>query len=103
MTDKDKEAFEKWFYSAILVNPLESHKEAWQAALEYERKRRSPLDALSLYDKLERERARGEKLEAENAKLRDCVEFYADLDDEAVGYDIRGVSYARQVFKELED
>ena len=41
------------------------------------------------------------KIEAENAKLRECVEFYADLDEEAIGYDIRGVTYARQVLKEL--
>jgi len=42
------------------------------------------------------------KLSAENAKLRECVEFYADLDEEAIGYDIRGVTYARQVLKELD-
>jgi hypothetical protein len=35
MTETDKEAFEKWFYSVTLVNPLHSHMSAWQAALEY--------------------------------------------------------------------
>ena len=44
-----------------------------------------------------------QKLQAENAKLRECVEFYADLDEEAIGYDIRGVTYARQVLKELDN
>jgi regulator of replication initiation timing len=37
MSAQDLEEFEKWFYSSVLVNPLESHKAAWQAALKYAR------------------------------------------------------------------
>jgi len=40
------------------------------------------------------------KLEEENKKLRECVEYYADLDDECIGYDIRGVTIAREALKE---
>lgn len=43
------------------------------------------------------------KIEAENKKLKECVEFYADLNDEVSMYDSRGVTEARQVLKELED
>ncbi len=42
----------------------------WQAACEYMRNKSGPLDALSLYEKLERERD-------ENKKLRETLEFYA--------------------------
>jgi chromosome segregation ATPase len=42
-------------------------------------------------------------LQAENKKLRECVEYYADLDDECVGYDIRGVTTAREALKEVEE
>lgn len=42
-----------------------------------------------------------EKLQTENAKLRECVEFYADVDN----HDLRETDFgklARQVLKELE-
>ena len=67
----DNEAFEKWHRdNQVFPNDGETAigyanrygKEAWMAALSWERKRRSPLDALSLYDKLEQERERSKKL-----------------------------------------
>lgn len=42
------------------------------------------------------------KLTIENAKLKECVEFYADLNDEVNMYDSRGVSTARQCLKDLD-
>lgn len=38
---------------------------------------------------------------SENKKLRDCVEYYADLGDECIGYDVRGVATARKALKEI--
>jgi hypothetical protein len=75
MNDQDKEAFDKWFLGldeshlsrVIKLNRGASQK-AWQAACEYMRNKSNPLDTLSLYEKLERERA-------ENAKLREALEF----------------------------
>jgi phage-related protein len=60
MNDKDKEAFDKWFiekyrydYNRLVVpESINPQKEAWQAACEYK--------------------------EAENKKLREALEFYAD-------------------------
>lgn len=49
----------------------------------------------------ERLEASIKNLQTENAKLRECIEFYADLDNEVDFYDSRGMSYARQVLKEL--
>jgi hypothetical protein len=74
MNDKDKEAFEKWFLSldnsylnrVIKLNRGASY-EVWQVACEYIRNKSNPLDALSLYEKLERERD-------ENKKLREALE-----------------------------
>jgi len=47
MTDKDKEAFEKWYfevpYKVDYHASLNQLKEAWQAALEYERARSEEL------------------------------------------------------------
>jgi hypothetical protein len=42
MTEKDKEAFEKWF-SDDYDTATDAAKDAWQAALEYERKRSERL------------------------------------------------------------
>jgi hypothetical protein len=69
MNDKDKEAFKEWYINKETL--FENCLEAWQAACEYMRSKSNPLDALSLYVKLERERS-------ENKKLREALEFYAD-------------------------
>jgi len=71
MNNQDKEAFEKWVKDFYQVDPydprLMNQSIAWQAACEYMRNKSNPLDALSLYEKLETERA-------ENKKLRDALE-----------------------------
>lgn len=41
------------------------------------------------------------KLKEENKKLVEALKFYADLNDEVVMYDSRGVAEARQVLKEI--
>jgi hypothetical protein len=75
MNNQDKEAFEKWFkdfYQIDRWDPrLMNQSIAWQAACEYMRNKSNPLDALSLYEKLETERAK-------NKKLRDALAWYAD-------------------------
>ena len=87
MNDKDKQEFLKWIVTKLTeedqdyikkgeISPYfkPSYKngkpdinEAWQAACEYMRNKSNPLDALSLYEKLETERA-------ENKKLRETLE-----------------------------
>jgi hypothetical protein len=62
MNDKDKEAFEEWF-AQNPVNKLEA-EEAWQAACEY---RQKDIDGIK------------EKLQSENAKLRECAEWYSNI------------------------
>jgi hypothetical protein len=64
MNDQEKEAFEEWV--EVAYSPTSSLA-AWQAACEYMRNKSNPLDALSLYEKLERERA-------ENKELRKTLE-----------------------------
>ncbi len=123
MNDKDKEAFEKWFYllgdshleRVIKLNRGASY-EAWQAACEYKQKEIDDLqkelvfvDSITVREVLNTNK----KLQAENAKLRECVEFYAvnGLASITVGqsldvklcqkFYING-SHARQVLKELE-
>jgi hypothetical protein len=79
MNDKDKEAFDKWFIKTyrydykdlVIPKSVNPQKEAWQAAIEYERFNHKYCVVGSL-DKL------CEKLEAENKKLREALEFYAD-------------------------
>ena len=70
MNDKDKEAFEKWWKS-IFGNQVyfgfSLCEESWKSACEYMRNKPDPLDALSLYEKLEREREK-------NKKLREALE-----------------------------
>ena len=101
--------------------------EAWQAACEYKQKEYS-----NIIDAMTRTSQNNAKLQAENAKLRECVEFYADRfswtesehptheyyagsirnDDSLVEYteacgdvfkDFCGGKRARQVLKELEN
>ena len=43
-----------------------------------------------------------QKLQAENAKLRECVEFYADYKNDNPDHDWNN-DFARQVLKELGD
>jgi len=95
MNDKDKEAFESWYYEHFkdcstrrvldYLNPLDL--EIWQAACEYMRNKSNPLDALSLYEKLERERN-------ENKKLREALEFYAKTESWDADGVICGDTYA---------
>lgn len=112
MNDKDKEAFRKCrdmseFYASCVADQktalvpedvCEGFVAGWQAACEYKNREYSDIVEARIQTSFN-----NVKLQAENAKLRECVEFYADLDEEAIGYDIRGVTYARQVLKELED
>ena len=69
MNDQDKQEFEKWYKNKESI--FDDCKEAWQAAIEYERFNHKYCVVGSL-DKL------CEKLEAENKKLRDALEFYAN-------------------------
>ena len=86
MNDKDKEAFEKWYQqyfkiSGITILNIPHHfTETWQAACEYKQAeidevRINANDVIVQTLNLSREM---DKLQAENAKLRECVEFYAD-------------------------
>jgi len=80
MNDKDKEAFEKWLEIEFgqEVDKARAYiyeKSIFRFACEYMRNKSNPLDALSLYEKLERERA-------ENKKLREALEFIASHDPE---------------------
>jgi hypothetical protein len=67
MIDKDKQAFEKWFkdYYEVDFNAgtarFMGQFISWKYACDYIRNR-SPLDPVSLYDKLEKERERSEVL-----------------------------------------
>jgi len=67
MNDKDKQEFEKAMKKLYNQPP----SELWQAALEYERYNHKYCVVGSL-DKL------CEKLEAENKKLREALQWYAD-------------------------
>lgn len=78
MNEEDKQAFEDWLSDAsnhcsdALAYEHERNfcYQAWMAGCEYMRNKCNPLDALSLYEKLELERAK-------NKKLRDALDFYA--------------------------
>ena len=72
MNDKDKEAFEKWFKTWNRAEFPSLCMETWQAACEYKQKEiddKYTEDITYLDEKIK-------KLQAENAKLRECVEFY---------------------------
>lgn len=86
MNDKDKEAFEKWWIEFVKkdlglnVKAIPDHKieKAWQAACEYKDKEinddeellRNHMNSIG-YRELK-------KLQAENKKLREALEFYAN-------------------------
>lgn len=87
MNDKDKEAFEKWWQNMydsyvefrdwqgcdITFDKKEDMQIGWQAACEYKNKEYSDIADARMQTSLN-----NVKLEAENAKLRECVEFYAE-------------------------
>lgn len=116
MNDKDKEAFVKWYSketASVLWEDLNGDEivvKAWQAACEYK--------DISLINgtRMKQMNEEIERLKAENAKLKECVNIYANKYawhgthinsddlwfDETQGY-FTGGKHARQVLKELED
>lgn len=74
MNNQDKEEFEKWLNenksSLVIHGGLKKMDDdfhlCWKTACDYMRNKSNPLDALSLYEKLETERA-------ENKKLKDAL------------------------------
>jgi len=137
MNDKDKEAFEKWWQQLydnhvefrdwqgcdLATDGKEDMRYGWQAACEYKQKE---IDDLNKYVEFQANVMcdmgeiilENKKLQSENSKLRECVEFYAktetwDADGWVVNSDIYapwdkfgvmvGGKRARQVLKELED
>ena len=111
MVDKDLEAFEEWFKSnanssfAVFLREnypdlgikwdREPARSSWISACEYMRSKANPLDALSLYEKLERERE-------ENKKLREALEFYAEYKNDDPGDDYNH-DVARETLKKVGD
>jgi hypothetical protein len=83
MNYKDKEAFEKWFKDFYEVDfnagdaRFMGQSIAWKYACEYMRNR-SPLDPVSLYDKLEKERERSDGLVEALEKLSGYVPYNGD-------------------------
>lgn len=91
MNDKDKEAFEKWWHDRydehvqfrdwqgcdLLHEGKDDNKDGWQAACEYKQKE---IDELLKQLKHEHDlyKKHLKVYEDENAKLRECVEFYAN-------------------------
>ena len=130
MNDKDKEAFDKWWFNGFkgmsdmdIIKYKNVGKQSslngWQAACEHKQKEIDELEKEKDYlcQKMENMRLiykNSEKLQAENAKLRECVEFYCNANtimQSADGIFIRQGwdgnffelrEYARQVLKELE-
>jgi hypothetical protein len=84
MNHQDKEAFEKWFkdFYQVDFNPGDprsmNQSIAWKYACEYMRNS-SPLDPVSLYDKLEKERERSEILVEAVKKCNDDHWFMINL------------------------
>jgi hypothetical protein len=85
MNDKDKQEFEKWLYenksSLVIHGGLKKMDDdfhlCWKTACDYMRNR-SPLDPVSLYDKLEQERDRSEVLVEALEKLSLYVSHNGD-------------------------
>jgi FtsZ-binding cell division protein ZapB len=84
----DKEAFEKWRLEYIsthtgyfkMIGTDDLSQVVWQAACAYKQKE---IDELKTQDQIiakeiKTYRAIAEKLQAENAKLRECVEYEKD-------------------------
>jgi hypothetical protein len=95
MNNQDKKAFEEWQESKPWIGDWKKAwcKEAWQAALEYERFHHKYCVVGSL-DKL------CEKLEAENKKLREALEFYAD---EKNMVSLTGLPFGRRAREALKE
>lgn len=117
MNDKDKDAFDKWFiekyrynYNDLVIpESVKPQKEAWQAACEYKQKEIDDLtgqlkSCVFVYEE------KVTRLLAENEKLRECVEFYANeetwFEERIIGYPIAlddEGGLARKVLKELDN
>lgn len=116
MNNIDKEAFDKYVkenqssYFGVPSWEIDTDRKIWLAACNYKQRE---IDALKLeYDKLTEWAA---EYKAENAKLRECVEWYAnrkncdnadfshvEVDDS--GEEIADGGYrAREALKELEE
>lgn len=142
MNDKDKEEYDKWlesqnwhydsfdneyYQNGLKVSIYGETEEAWQSACEYKQKE---IDELKTQDQIIAKEIKtymtiAENLrtvvkinQAENAKLRECVDWYADEANQiAPVYDPTGKpgadftqpyrmdsgKRARQVLKELEE
>ena len=113
MNDKDKEAFEKWFLEfpewRVTMSRQESCSKAWQAACDYKHK--------ELEQKLQgyesdwiKMRDIAEKLQAENAKLKECLSNWLSWEQKQInthgeycGEEIKKlISDARKVLKQLD-
>lgn len=123
MNEKDKEAFEKW-WRENMPNPdwlSSDHStdvcKAWEAACEFKQREIDELEETALKQNQENDLlwSSNKKLQAENAKLKECVKFYADYrnhgfpgDAEISDYEKDKLSFfkqgkrARQVLKELD-
>jgi len=88
MNDKDKEAFWDFWKKYLITSSLNTiGMDVWKAACEYKQKEIEGLKnevkqtshgiSVTKYNK-ELVRKQFEKLQAENAKLKECVKFYAD-------------------------
>ncbi len=86
MNDKDKKEFEKWLNenkSSLVIHGglkkmIDDFHLCWKTACDYMRNR-SPLDPVSLYDKLEKERERSEVLVEAVKKCNDDHWFMINL------------------------
>jgi hypothetical protein len=84
MIDKDKEAFSEYvkanksIYFGLPEWEVDTDRTIWEAACNYMRNR-SPLDPVSLYDKLEKERERSEILVEAVKKCNDDHWFMINL------------------------
>jgi wobble nucleotide-excising tRNase len=101
MNGKDKEAFIEWYKNK--ESEFDNCKEAWQAALEYERFNHKYCVVGSLDKLCEKLEAENKNLQAEIKKLREALEFYAD---EKNMVSLTGLPFgrrAREALKETND
>ena len=75
MNDKDKEEFIAWYKNK--ESEFDNCKEAWQAACEYKDKEINDDEELLRYHMNSIGYRELKKLQAENKKLREALEFYA--------------------------
>jgi len=106
MNDKDREAFDQWFgllgethLERVVKLNMGAPSKAWQAACEYKQKE---IDSIDCY--IERDE-KIKKLQDENAKLRECVEYILNYKRDEYMSMSRGSIFevARQALKELEE